>query len=51
MLSKQVEANTPGTSFPETSDHHPVRIFISIIVTITVIIIIIILIIVLIILP
>ena len=28
MLSKQVEANTPGTSFPETSDHQPVRIII-----------------------
>ena len=41
MLSKQVEANTPGTSFPETSDHHPVRIIISIIVIIIVFIIII----------
>ena len=45
MLSKQVEANTPGTSFPETSDHHPVRIFISIIVIIIIIIFIIVLII------
>ena len=36
-----MEANTPGTSFPETSDHHPVRIIISIIVIIIVFIIII----------
>ena len=24
LLSKQVESNTPGTSFPETSDQQPV---------------------------
>jgi len=27
LLSKQVESNTPGTSFPETSDQHPVIMF------------------------
>ena len=25
LLSKQVESNTPGTSFPETSDQYPVN--------------------------